>query len=227
MSVKRVQRVFYVSSEYVKNFIDTRISDLAVMEQHSTSYIIESLILNELLPENEEAKNIIMHQVYLDNCGGVQKTIDAIFSANALGNGWKPKHTNFKPLIEYSVNYCIPAARLTGNEPRISHFLSHFRDIVNRLDENCAKPSTESLDQKMLIIQAEWAKKLFELAQNNLAELSIRDCFQLVYDCWDILYDWLITYRFLSDLAVLGKWYDIPAARNKLYETINDISKHW
>ena len=53
---KKNQKMFYFSSEYVKKFVETRIEDLAIETQRSSSYIIEKLILDGLLPHHEEAR---------------------------------------------------------------------------------------------------------------------------------------------------------------------------
>ena len=39
MAIKKIQKMFYYSSEYAKKFIETRIDDLADKTQRSSSYI--------------------------------------------------------------------------------------------------------------------------------------------------------------------------------------------
>lgn len=103
---KNFRRCFIISSEYTKKFIETRIEDLANKTQRSSSFIIENILMDGLLPQNEEAKNIIRHYLYPDDGNGsVQKTLDAIFSNNAAGLNWASKHSNFKPLVEYCIYY--------------------------------------------------------------------------------------------------------------------------
>ena len=100
MAIKKIQKAFYLSSEYVKDFIESRIEDIAVKTQRSSSFIIENLLLDGLLPDNEEAKSIIRNHLYPDGeRGGVQKTLEAIFAHNAAGLNWNSKYDNFKPLV--------------------------------------------------------------------------------------------------------------------------------
>lgn len=227
MAMKKIQKMFYYSSEYAKKFIESRIEDVAIKTQRSSSFIIENILMDGLLPKNEEAKSIIRNNLYSDDeQGGVKRTLDAVFSDNAAGINWNSKHSNFKPLVEYCIYYSSATSTYKGNDGHIHYLLSQLRDIADRID-NSANACIEPFDRKMYLSQSEMAKLLLEIAEENPKEIVFRNHFQLVYDCWDMLDDWSITYRYLCCLAVMCDFQENTNARNKLYDIISEISEEW
>jgi hypothetical protein len=227
MTTKKMQKMFYYSSETIKKLIESRIEDISVKTQRSSSFIIENLLLDGLLPKNEEAKSIIRCNLYPDDeQGGVKKTLDAIFSANAEGINWQAKHDNFKPLVEFCTYYCNADPICNGNEGHLHYLLSQLQDIVDSI-ENCRDACIEPLDRKMYSSQCRMAKSLYNIAENNPKEIVFKNHFQLVYDCWEMLDNWSITYRYLSCLTVMCDFQENANARNRLYDIISEISEEW
>lgn len=226
-ATKKIQKMFYYSSEYMKKFIESRIEDVAVKTQRSSSFIIESILLDGLLPKNDDAKSIIRNNLYADDeQGGVQKTLDAVFSYNAAGVNWKSRHSNFKPLVEYCINFSCATSKCKGKEGHLHYLLSQLRDIVDRI-ENCTYACIETYDRKMYSSQLEMAKLLLKTAEEKPQEIIFRNHFLLVFDCWDMLDDWSITYRYLGCLSVMCEFQENTIARNNLYDIISEISEKW
>lgn len=227
MAIKKFQKMFYYSNEFTKKFIETRIEDLAIKTQRSSSFLIENILMDGLLPKNEEAKNIIRYNLYPDNeQGGVQKTLDAVFSDNSAGINWASKHTNFKPLVEYCIYYSCASATVKGNENLVPYLTSQLKSIVDRI-ENCRDACIETYDREMYSNLLEMAKFMLKNAEDNPKEIVFRNHFQLVYDGWDMLDDWSITYRYLACLARMCDFQENTIARNKLYDIISEISEEW
>lgn len=224
---KKNQKMFYFSSEYVKKFVETRIDDIASESQRSSSYIIENLLLNGLLPKNEEARYLIRQNLYPDGeNGGIKKTLDALFSANAAGMDWKSKHNNFKPLVEYCLLYCDSTSHYKKG-PYLDYFINQLRNITDRI-ENCVSACIEVYDKKMYSSYLEFAKLLIQKAEKSPEEIVYRECFDLVNTCWDMLYDWSITFRFLACVTRMCDFIEENYnARNTLYNIISDISEEW
>lgn len=224
---KKIQKMFYYSSEPMKKFIESRIDDVSIKTQRSSSFIIENLLLDGLLPKNEEAKQLIRNNLYADNAQcGVKRTLDAIFSSNAAGINWKSRHSNFKPLVEYCIYFGIETPISNGNEGHLQYLLSQLRDIVEYV-ENCTNACIEPYDHKMYASQSEMAKVLMNTAEKAPTEIIFRNHFQLVYDCWDMLDDWSITYRYLACLVTMCDFQENSNARNTLYDIISEISEEW
>lgn len=224
---KKNQKMFYFSSEYVKKFVETRIEDVANESQRSSSYIIENLLLDGLLPQNDEAKHIILQNLYpeKDN-GGIKKTLDALFSTNAAGIDWKSKHNNFKPLVDYCILYCDPSSHYT-KDSSLDYFICQLRDIVSRIENNvyaCIEP----YDKQMFASNLEFAKLILKKAETSPQEIVYKECFELINVCWDMLYDWSITFRFLACVVRMCDFNEENShARNALYNIISELSQEW
>lgn len=224
---KKNQKMFYFSSEYVKKFVETRIEDLAIETQRSSSYIIENLILDGLLPHHEEARYIIRQNLYPDNeNGGIKKTLDALFSSNAAGVDWRAKHNNFKPVIEYCIMYCDSSSHYINN-PSLDYFITQEKDIILRI-ENCVYACIEPYDRHMYASNLEFAKLILNKAENSPQEIVFKECYELISVCWDMLYDWSITFRFLACVTRMCEFNEENSrARNALYDIISEISLEW
>ncbi len=225
MAQKKIQKMFYYSSESTKQYIENRIEDLAIRTNYSSSFIIENILMDRLLPTNEEAKSIIRDNLYTEQCG-VRKTLDAIFSANAAGKGWNSKYTNFKSLVEYCINYCDATSSLNGEKGDLSYFTSKLDSIIDRIG-NCVGACIEIYDRHMYKSQFELAKIMLENIKNNPTEIIFRNYYQLIYDCWDMLDDWSITYRYLACLTRMSNFQENTSARNALYDIISSVSQEW
>lgn len=227
MAIKKFQKIFYFSTESVKKFIESRIEDIAVKTQRSSSFIIENLLLDGLLPKNEEARSIIRNNLYQDDGqGDVKQTLEAVFSNNAVGINWKSKHSNFKPLVEYCIYYSLSTTTFKEKEGRLNYLLSQLEDIIERI-ENCTNACIEPIDRKMYSSQLEKAKLLIHIAEDTPEEIVYKDHFQLIFDCWDMLDDWSITYRYLCCLVVMCDFQNTAYSRNHLYDIISEISNEW
>lgn len=224
--VKKLQKAFYFSSELKKRFIESRIDDLAAQQDRSTSYIIESLLMDGLLPDNEEARSLILTSLYPDHESGVQKTLTEVFAYNAAGIDWKSKHKNFRSLVDFCLAFCDGTARCKGTEMRLEHFCSQLRSIVDRI-EDCTNCCIEPYDRIRYESLTSWAKTLYTTAIKTPKSIVFRDHFELVRDCWEMLDDWSITYRYLSDLAAMCDFMESADSRSALYDIIDGISKDW
>ena len=224
--VKKLQKAFYFSSERKKKFIESRLEDLAVQQDRSTSYVIESLLTDALLPDHKEAKSLIYNFLYADQDCGVQKTLTAAFDYNSSGCDWHSRHKNFLPLLEFCLAFCTDTSRCTGTEMRLEHFRSQLRDITIRIAD-CTASCIEPYDRIRYESLAGWAKALYEKALEDPTNIVFREHFELVRDCWEMLDDWSITYRYLCDLAAMCEFEESDDCRSRLYSIIDDLSKGW
>ena len=224
---KKLQKMFYFSSEYTKKFIEKRIDDIAIKTQRSSSYIIENLLLDELLPQYEEAQDIILYNLYSNSEDtGDKNTLTALFSSNAAGINWKSKHNNFKPLIAYCLLYCNQTSHYR-NEPNLDYLISQLQDIVERI-RNCVYACIEPYDRKMYSSYYNLAKLLLDKAKEKPDAIVYYEYFDLINMCWDMLYDWSITFRFLTCITQMCDFCEENSnARNSLYEIILELSSEW
>lgn len=226
-SIKKIQKMFYLSSEYVKEFIENRIEDMAMETNRSTSYIIEQILMDGLLPTNEEARSLIRYDLYpATGENGIKRALEAAFNRNSAGTDWKSQHNNFKKLLEYCVEHVSPSSKCNKDEPTLHHLNKQFDSIVKRIKE-LSNVCIEPFDRNMYTTETAWAEVLLAISERNPIEMNMKEYFILILDCWDMLYDWSITFRFLADLVYISTWDDTPDLRNELFDIINELSKEW
>lgn len=226
MSSKKLLKAFYFSSEERKDYIETRLDNLAKISNHSTSYIIEDLILKGLLPENEDAKFLLMHK--LVGANGVRSTLESIFSNNISDELGYAKYNNLRPVIDFAIdNICI---NLFNDEENYStkYFFSQFKEIVNRINifsEYCIDYDEKNRYERC----ARQACILLEELKDDDKIIYIPGYLEIVRDCWELLYDWSITYKFLAELVRINKtgWNEDIVVKEELHKIISEISKEW
>lgn len=225
---KKIQKLFYYSNEVTKSFIESRIEDIAIRTQRSSSYIIEDILLKSLLPSNQEIADIITAYLYTDSVNdGIRGTIDAILSLNAAGLGWKSKHKNLKPLVEYcllfSKNNYVPIPPIDY----MRYISAQLKDILDHMN-NAITGCIELYDRKMYQSQYKLATQLYnDLNHCQSNNLPSRAYYQLIIDNFDILSNLSVTYRFLGSIVRLDSFQDTANARNKLFDVLNEISATW
>lgn len=227
MKNKRIQKPFYVSSERNKAFLDTRIDDVARENNRSASYVMEKILLDALLPSNEEAREIIQNNLYPDlECGGVQKTLAALFRNNCGIYGWDSKHDNFLPVIEYCLYFVSPTATCRGDEPVLRPFLDELKSTIEKI-ESAIEYCIEEHERVLYESELNFTKNYCNDAVENPSGIIIRRCFEIVRVYWKALSSWSTTYQLLYDAAQLGDFEESAISRNKLYKVIDSISKEW
>lgn len=224
---RKIQKIFYFTNEETKNFIESRVEDIAVKEQRSATNVIERLLLNSLLPENWKAKEIIIDNLYCNSADkNVKSTLIRLFSENANGVDWKAVHNNFNPLVEFCIKYCDMDATLSAKNEGRHYFISKLESVVESI-ENGVWSCIEEQDKIVYNLQLKKSKKCLEQAKKNPELVSLKECFEFVYCCFDMLNDWAITYRYLYSLATMCQFREDEEARNELYDVISEMSKEW
>lgn len=210
--------------------IERLIKDEAKIENRSESAIFEMCVLNYFLPLNEEARWFVEYYLYGDEeSQGIGTTLNAIFSYNSAGTrgAWSSKYGNLLPIVQFAHSeqgYCntIP----TGKEEELYHFRSQLDSICNKL-EKMAKMENNPR-QHYYQTEAEYARELLKIANEEPQNMRYGSYYQLVIDNWEELKDWSITFRMLSDLTSMEKgWRNTPETRTKLLKLIKEVSVEW
>lgn len=76
--------------------------------------------------------------------------------------------------------------------------------------------------------EAKYARELLKEATEEPQFMRYCNFYQLVIDNWDVLKDWSITFRMLSDLTSMEKgWRTTPESRYELTQIMKELSKDW
>lgn len=223
MSKNNLKKIMLFTSETTRNIIETIIQDESMIEGRTQSSIIEQHLLNELLPQNNNAK-FWLEQLYSGEWE-LQRVLNAIFDMLSGGINWEARYTNGLPLVQYAYKWhCIkkkPNFDFTSKE--IHHFKSQFDSVVQRLMLHAEK-TTKIEDQK----EAEWAHSLYTKFEKEPNEFEVSHLYQLLLSNWDIFENWTITYRLLSDMVIMEKeWINNEESRYELKQLLTKLSKEW
>lgn len=179
------------------------------MRKSKLIYKEESILLSTLCDEQKD----------------VRKSLTMLFSFNAAGVNWNSKYKNFKELVAFCIENCDPGAYLV-NGPEIHHLTSNLSSIIKKIEKHMLE-CVDPLVREDYSVNMERAYSLLAKAKADSEHIYSLECFKLVDDCWEILDDWSITYRFLYDVASMTVFRDSRQIREELYEIVSRISKEW
>lgn len=221
----KLQKLFYYSSEENKQFIESILEYISSAENRSVSSLIEDYVLNALLPENEEGRSILYY--YFKGDKALRDTLGVLFGNNAAGINWYSKYANYKPLVEFAYKYC-ENSKTIQNPEGLHYFFDYFEEVVKMI-ESTSKSCVEIQEQNYFNAQARMARSMFEAAKEDYKNIDCKRCFELILDCWDMLYDCTFTFRFLNGIVGLEKikWKDTETSRYELYSLICNLSEEW
>lgn len=222
MSSNALKKMMVFSSIRNRVIAETMLSDESDMNNSSISSLMESHLLNDLLPQNQNA-SIWIKNLYA-NEWSIGRILQASFDYMGAGINWKAKFTNGLPIVKYAHKWECIAHNIPDNKaPEMHHFLSQFKSLVDKLEQDAEV--SESFHKKN---DAKYSKELYEIAVNEFEFLRFSNVYQLIIDQWDSLSDWQITYRLLGDLASMQTaWTDSAESRTELVQILKDVSKDW
>lgn len=183
--------------------------------------------MNALLPSNPDARRIIEENLFPDaECGGVQKTLKALFSFNFSGVSWKARHSNFLPIIDFCLYSVSSTATCRGDKRDMKSFQDHLKSTVD-LIEGALSYSIEEHERVLLEGEFRFVKRDYDDAAAVPSEFVVRRCFEIVRVYWEMLSCWSSTYKLLYDAVLLGDFEESAVCRNKLFRLIDTMSKEW
>ena len=227
MSLNTLKKMIVFSSDRAKRIIENLIADEAQIENRSASALIEKHLMDDLLPENSNAR-FWLEPLY-NGDWGIGDVLNAAFGTNAAGTrgAWSSKWDNFLPLVQFALRQeCACNTVPTGEEHELHHFRSQLDSICNKLEGLADDEDNEN--RYFYSNEAKYARDLLKEATEEPQFMRYCNFYQLVIDNWEVLKDWSITFRMLSDLASMEKgWHNTPESRYELTQILKEISKDW
>lgn len=224
MSQKKIQKVFYYSSNKNKQVIENIINNIATNEQTSSSRIIENILYSSLIPSNKLGKTSI-ELLFSDGENNVQKTITALFEINSAGLSWKAQFYNFLPLLQYitELEIDINEKNVEKQLPYLKKQLESINDKVNDAFKNC-DAQKDKFRYKCVSDNIIYLKEhMHDLIMSGI----VKEYYKIIIDVWDIMFDWTITYRYLCVLSSITVFPEDIDNVNKLYHLIMNLSSEW
>lgn len=226
MKQAKIQKNFYISNQKTKNIIEKRCADLAYINNQSASIIIEEKLMEGLFPKNKEAKDLTTFCLYNDDPDNIKITLEAAFQNNSAGIDWKARHSNFFPVVMFSLRKFKGPAKFTGKEHEYHHLLDQLTFIIKRIN-NCVCGVINTEERAFLADKAKNAMELIKNLKENPGKISPFDVLEMISDFFEMLDDWSITYRALSDLAAISTFEESSNARIELFDIIDELSTEW
>lgn len=227
MSLNNLKKMIIFSDLTTKNLIEKLVSTEASLEKRSASSVIESRLLDSFLPRERNARCWAQYYLFDDN-KGVGKVLDAVFAFNAAGINWGSKYDNLLPLVEFASNQSsLSNETPTGREQELYHCCSNLDSVVKKLHHLSTK-ANDSLIQQYYEKESQMAECYLNQLKSEPQCVRYANIFQLLLNNWEDLKGWSITYRLLSDLAVLEKgWENTAEVQMELLKILNDVSQEW
>ncbi len=210
-----------------KKITENYLADEAIIENRFASALMEKHLMNAILPKNKDARSWI-ERLYSEECG-IKGVLTSAFGLNAAGSrgAYSSRWDNFLPLVQFAKSQeCLCNTLPIGEENELYHFRSQLDSICKRLEELAADEANEN--RHFYANEAKYARELLKESTEEPQFMRYSNFYQLVIDNWDVLKDWSITFRLLSDLATMEKgWHTTPASRYELTQILKNLSKDW
>lgn len=224
MSLNSLKKMIIFSNDRTRKIIEGMIADEATIEKRSASALIEKHLMDELLPQNQNAAMWI--QLLYDGSWEIGDVLQACFAYLSAGIDWKAKHDNAFELVKFAQHWDLMANVNPDSEAQeMYHFLSQLDSVATKL----MIIATESVDGEYEAKkEAEWARELYKITFEEPDKIRFGDIYQLVLNNWEFLKNWSITYRLLADMSIMQKnWINTEETRYELTKILKCVSSEW
>lgn len=202
------------------------VQDEAEIENISESAVFEHHVLDSFLPRHKDARFWVESWLYNED-GGIGETLDTIFCSNAAGINWDAVHDNLLPVVQFALQQqCL--CRSSGIKTKeLSHFISQLDSVYEKL-VYCYENCEDKTKKRKYKSESEIASALLDQAKRTPDLLRFSNVYTLLLNSWDDFKNWTITYRLLSDLAILEtNWRNTPETRIELLNILKKVSDEW
>ena len=230
---RELQKIIYYSNPETKKLIEGIIADESTITGQSGSKILENHVLNDMLPENQQAKQIVMAMYCEDITIGdaISWICDIYAGESAYDNG--------RPLIDYMADLTHDYGLRNGPDPekndrnityyyRLIEMLSeHLKQLYE--DANKSDDYYKILGRSRLLDEAKSIDLILDTdkKENRIYADSLNVIYLTLQSEWDRLKNWGYTYRILNAICHVSLWHANAIQRLRLVNILTEISKKW
>lgn len=241
---KQLQKIIYFSSEKIKDFLENYLSDESEITSSSASYLMESHMLHDILPDNREAAQKIQDLYSAPDGAAVERVIESIYSIFAADIMTKEACSKIRDLVSFHYmdivlrpyNDVIRTKDLNDKEyagDREYYFLSMKR-FVNTLKEHLEMhPDMKETDYQMYMKMEQDIHELEHIIESDgdtdkvIYPDSLNFVFIILLKYWDSINTYTYTYRLLVAICRIHTWNTDAETRLKLVDIIREMSVTW
>lgn len=238
------QKQIYYSSHDIKEFVDNYTADESVVTNSSGSYLIESHILNDILPKNQEAAQKIFDLYGAPDGQNMERVMENIYSIYAAGIMNKSAYDNGRDLVSYQYQDIVlrPYNDIIRtddiNDPEYVHEREYYYLSLKRFKDTLKEylDMHPELNEKDPIACTKLEQDIYEL--EHIIELdgekdkviysdSLNYVFMTVLKNWEYVKEYTYTYRLMVAICRIHTWQTTADTRLKLVDIIKRLSAAW
>ncbi len=214
-----LKKLIVFSSEINKQVVEGIIADEASIDGRTQSALIEQHILNDMLPSDPGAFQLV---ALMDYPKDVRYTpanvIDGLFSDLSAGTMFDAAHDNGLPLVRYAAKM---QAMLKVDEKMVNH--EDYPYLISKLDtfiKGIKNKAPEVAPSDLVLLEEQL---------NNKDAINLTLIYNVIIDNWSYIGNWTITYRLLVAMVRVDghRWIDAPSVRVELRRLAKEVCDQW
>ena len=220
MSANILKKNLVFSSVEVKELIDQMVSDESYSSRRKPSAVLETILLNELLTENNYVRNWIL-RLYMEE-DSIGEVIQSIFNFNSAGIDGKSRGLPLLKLLEFIsfVDIVSDTEIDYTKSQEVLYDLNRLKEFCEEKSkiDNKSKEEVEKIISSLDFISEEIQKK----------KVNWNDFYYLVVTYWKWLKDSTYTFRAQEDYMCLKKRYTITQElRSEFVSILRELAENW
>lgn len=242
---KQLQKVIYLSSQKIKDFLENFTSDESEVTCSSLSYLMETHMLHDILPDNQEASQKILDLYSVPDGAAMEKVMENIYSIFAADIMNKTACSEIRELVSYHYmdivlrpyNDIIRTKDIDKDEEYVGareyYFLSMKRFKETMKEHLDMHPDMKENDYQTYINLEQAIYELEHIMSMDgdkdkvIYADSLNYVFMTILKFWDIINTYTYTYRLLVAICRIHTWNTDAETRLKLVSIIKKLSVNW
>lgn len=235
------QKKFNYSNEANFRVIERGISDLASVGDTNSSAIIESILIDKLMPENEDARKYYSAVLFGEKYPSfnaqptkydIQDALEDIFIHESAGYDFQSKHEGAgKSIVEYACEVLLEhGITLKTNAPiGWDHYdlLSSWDSVCERL-EYLEEERLKRNEDNSVIFEAAKLSRHYERSMKENPNFLLFEAVQFLIHCWEHVGARTCTWRFMSfTMKAAQNWSSTPEERLGFKDVCQAVFSEW
>lgn len=221
MADNRTKKTITFSTIKIKTRIDNILADYALTTNNSSSFIVESLIQDTLLPKEPNARAYF--EALYDGTCTLNQVINAVWARVSAEVEFNDFGAPYKSLAKYGYHDLL---RIQADVSDYGHEADYYFNCM-KLIKQILERENENLHRSDIAQTIDILNDNCRYINNPEFYFSRTDMMQYMYRMiiayWDILHYDSYTYRMLACMARIQKWNTSPQKRVELIKIFDEI----
>lgn len=242
---KQLQKILYFSRPEIKDFLERYMSDESEMTSSSTSYLMETHMLHDILPESRDAAQKIMDLYSMPDGKAIGRVMESIYDIFAADLMSKTACSEVRELVSFHYMDVVlrPYNDIIRTDDNINdndyvnareyYFLSMKRFTAVLKEHLEMHPDMKETDYQTYIKMEQDIHELEHIMSMDGDEDkviyadSLNFVFMVILKYWDSISTYTYTYRLLVAICRIHTWITDAQTRLKLVDILKKLSLNW